>query len=281
VSDRESPQPHPANLAVRVKIRCIQSVDEARMALEHGAAAIALVRRMPSGPEKIDEAANARIAGCVPPGACHRSPRGQRNRVAGGLWRFRRLGYVVLLAHSASCTSVYRVPPSLESEQRIELEGSPFSQLVLGIEPAPLGEYVPEDFMNDFVALFVRSGLFKEAGCLNALDTQPDLIVTLQSRPPGPYCGTPEACAMIVTLGIVPIKTGDDRKYSFALSNPRQSRSLELEFLYVNSSYFGSISTTLMKISSSWSSTSQGAQNQDLFSYELLVNRDKILALLE
>jgi phosphoribosylanthranilate isomerase len=53
---------------IRVKICCIQSVDEARMALEHGAAALGLVSRMPSGPGVIDESAIARIAARVPPG---------------------------------------------------------------------------------------------------------------------------------------------------------------------------------------------------------------------
>jgi phosphoribosylanthranilate isomerase len=46
----------------RVKICCIASVAEARLAIKHGAAAIGLVAKMPSGPGVIPEATIARIA---------------------------------------------------------------------------------------------------------------------------------------------------------------------------------------------------------------------------
>jgi phosphoribosylanthranilate isomerase len=52
---------------VRVKICCIASVDEARLAIEAGAAALGLVSAMPSGPGPIDEALIAEIAAAVPP----------------------------------------------------------------------------------------------------------------------------------------------------------------------------------------------------------------------
>lgn len=51
----------------RVKICCIASIDEARLAIEHGAAALGLVSQMPSGPGVIDEARIAEIAAWVPP----------------------------------------------------------------------------------------------------------------------------------------------------------------------------------------------------------------------
>jgi phosphoribosylanthranilate isomerase len=51
----------------RVKICCIRSVDEARLAIRRGAAAIGLVSAMPSGPGVIDEALIAEIAAAVPP----------------------------------------------------------------------------------------------------------------------------------------------------------------------------------------------------------------------
>ena len=51
----------------RVKICCIASLDEAWLAIRHGAAALGLVSRMPSGPGPIPEALIARIAGAVPP----------------------------------------------------------------------------------------------------------------------------------------------------------------------------------------------------------------------
>jgi phosphoribosylanthranilate isomerase len=50
-----------------VKICCIMSEAEARIAVRHGAAALGLVSRMPSGPGVIDEARIAEIAARVPP----------------------------------------------------------------------------------------------------------------------------------------------------------------------------------------------------------------------
>jgi phosphoribosylanthranilate isomerase len=51
----------------RVKICCIGSAEEARLAIAHGADAIGLVSAMPSGPGPIGESAIAEIAASVPP----------------------------------------------------------------------------------------------------------------------------------------------------------------------------------------------------------------------
>jgi phosphoribosylanthranilate isomerase len=51
----------------RIKICCIQSVDEARMAIRAGASALGLVSAMPSGPGVISEERIAEIAAFVPP----------------------------------------------------------------------------------------------------------------------------------------------------------------------------------------------------------------------
>lgn len=51
----------------RVKICCIGSVEEARLAVEHGASALGLVSRMPSGPGVIPDELIAEIAAVVPP----------------------------------------------------------------------------------------------------------------------------------------------------------------------------------------------------------------------
>src|SRR5215470_12419958 len=51
----------------RVKICCIMSVAEARLAVTAGAAALGLVGRMPSGPGVIEDAIIAEIAATVPP----------------------------------------------------------------------------------------------------------------------------------------------------------------------------------------------------------------------
>ncbi len=51
----------------RVKICCISSVEEARLAVDHGASALGLVSSMPSGPGVIDEETIAEIAAIIPP----------------------------------------------------------------------------------------------------------------------------------------------------------------------------------------------------------------------
>lgn len=51
----------------RVKICCISSVDEAKMAIEHGASALGLVGHMPSGPGVISDELIYHIAKAVPP----------------------------------------------------------------------------------------------------------------------------------------------------------------------------------------------------------------------
>jgi phosphoribosylanthranilate isomerase len=52
----------------RVKVCCIGSLEEARLAVEAGASALGLVSEMPSGPGVISEALIAEIARGVPPG---------------------------------------------------------------------------------------------------------------------------------------------------------------------------------------------------------------------
>ena len=53
---------------VRVKVCCIASVEEARVAIAYGASALGLVSEMPSGPGPIPEERIAEIAATVPPG---------------------------------------------------------------------------------------------------------------------------------------------------------------------------------------------------------------------
>ncbi len=54
-------------MRLRVKICCIKSPEEARLAIACGASAVGLVSSMPSGPGVIDEMAIARITAAVPP----------------------------------------------------------------------------------------------------------------------------------------------------------------------------------------------------------------------
>jgi phosphoribosylanthranilate isomerase len=51
----------------RVKICCIQSIEEAQLAIHYGASAIGLVSEMPSGPGPIPESLIIRIAKTIPP----------------------------------------------------------------------------------------------------------------------------------------------------------------------------------------------------------------------
>ncbi|MCC7054029.1 MAG: phosphoribosylanthranilate isomerase [Gemmatimonadaceae bacterium] len=53
--------------APRVKVCCISSVHEAAVAVAHGASALGLVSRMPSGPGVVDEDTIAAIVATVPP----------------------------------------------------------------------------------------------------------------------------------------------------------------------------------------------------------------------
>lgn len=52
----------------RIKVCCISSVEEAWLAIDHGADALGLVSNMPSGPGVIDEGLIAEIAAAAPPG---------------------------------------------------------------------------------------------------------------------------------------------------------------------------------------------------------------------
>jgi len=53
---------------IRVKICCIQDVEEANMALRYGASALGLVSKMPSGPGPLPEERIAEIAATIPQG---------------------------------------------------------------------------------------------------------------------------------------------------------------------------------------------------------------------
>lgn len=55
-------------LKPRIKICCITTVNEAALAVRHGAAALGFVSAMPSGPGVIDEESIAAIVARVPPG---------------------------------------------------------------------------------------------------------------------------------------------------------------------------------------------------------------------
>lgn len=53
---------------VRFKVCCIQNIDDVKLAVKHGASAVGLVSKMPSGPGVISDEQIAGIADEVPPG---------------------------------------------------------------------------------------------------------------------------------------------------------------------------------------------------------------------
>src|SRR5687768_15541771 len=57
-----------ARSSTRVKICCIASIDEAWLAINHGASALGFVSRMPSGPGPIEEDLIASIVQRIPAG---------------------------------------------------------------------------------------------------------------------------------------------------------------------------------------------------------------------
>ncbi len=81
-------------MRTRVKVCCIASAEEARMAVEAGASALGLVSEMPSGPGVIPEERIAEIAALAPPGVatflltCRTNPEeiaGQQERTGVGV----------------------------------------------------------------------------------------------------------------------------------------------------------------------------------------------------
>ena len=73
---------------IRIKICCMASIEEARMAVARGASLLGLVSEMPSGPGPIPEERIAEIAVTVPPGVtpvlltCRTDPSGIADQVA-------------------------------------------------------------------------------------------------------------------------------------------------------------------------------------------------------
>lgn len=55
-------------MRTRVKICCISSIDEAKMAIHFGASALGLVANMPSGPGVITDDEILKITRSIPPG---------------------------------------------------------------------------------------------------------------------------------------------------------------------------------------------------------------------
>lgn len=92
-------------LPPRVKICCISSLEEASLAIRHGAAALGLVSQMPSGPGVIADELIAEIAARVPP------------PVATFLLTMRREADAIVAQHAVCATSTIQLVDAVEPAQ--------------------------------------------------------------------------------------------------------------------------------------------------------------------
>ncbi len=108
--------------APHVKICCIASIAEAKLAMRLGARAVGLVSHMPSGPGVIDEATIAQIAAAVPP------------TIATFLLTSRQDADSIIAQHRACSTTtlqlVDHVPPAELRKLRAALPGIKLVQVV-------------------------------------------------------------------------------------------------------------------------------------------------------
>lgn len=119
-------------LVPRVKVCCISSFEEARLAIEHGASALGLVSQMPSGPGVIAEELIAEIAARVPP------------PVATFLLTCRREADAIVAQHAVCATSTIQLVDAVEPAQlqrlRRALPHVKLVQVIHVVGPASLDE---------------------------------------------------------------------------------------------------------------------------------------------
>jgi phosphoribosylanthranilate isomerase len=133
---------------VRIKICCIMSEREARLAVAHGADALGLVGEMPSGPGVIDEALIARIAAQAPPPVATFLLT-SRQTVAGIVEQHRR-------ARTTAVQICDRLPEGGHAELRLLLPGVKLVQVIHVTGPAAVEEAIAVAPLVD--ALLLDSG---------------------------------------------------------------------------------------------------------------------------
>ena len=116
----------------RVKICCIASIEEARLAIKHGAAAVGLVSEMPSGPGPIPEELIAKIARIIPPS------------ISSFLLTSKRDPLEIIKQHRRCGTSVIQLVDRLEigeyEELRVTLPGIRLVQVVHVVNEKAINE---------------------------------------------------------------------------------------------------------------------------------------------
>jgi phosphoribosylanthranilate isomerase len=110
----------------RVKICCIGTIEEAWMAISHGASALGLVSDMPSGPGVIPEDLITRIAATVPPGVSSFLLTSQRD-TASIIDQQRRLGVNTIQIcdrlESGSYDDLHKAMPGIAIVQVVHVTG--------------------------------------------------------------------------------------------------------------------------------------------------------------
>jgi len=133
---------------VRIKVCCIASTAEARLAVEAGADALGLVSAMPSGPGVISDATIAEIARVVPP------------PVATFLLTARQTAAAIAEQHAHCRTTtlqlVDRVTPATRAELRRRLPGVQLVQVVHVAGPESVTEAL--EAASEADALLLDSG---------------------------------------------------------------------------------------------------------------------------
>ncbi len=122
----------------RLKVCCIQSVEEARVAVRHGADAVGLVGRMPSGPGPIEDDLIAEVAASVPPpvAAVLLTSEIEAEAIADHVMRTRP-GVVQIVSHvePAVLARLKRLIPSTRLLQVVHVEGHDALALARGYAP--------------------------------------------------------------------------------------------------------------------------------------------------
>jgi phosphoribosylanthranilate isomerase len=132
-------------MTTRIKICCISSEDEARLAVEYGASAIGLVAKMPSGPGPIPDELIRKIAGTVPP------------PVATFLLTSETLVNEIIEHHQRTNTNTIQIVDSLSSgtyaDLKAALRGVKIVQVIHVIDESSVEEALEISAMVDAILL--------------------------------------------------------------------------------------------------------------------------------